>query len=516
MRFVADSARVGSAETTARISAALAAGAVSVLTLPPFDLLILVPLAWSALLICLTGTTPRTALVVGFAFGLGQFGAGLFWITESFYVDAQRFGALALPSVAALSAFLAIFPAAASAAFARFSRVSGSGVPAALLLSSTWTCGEWLRGHLLTGFPWNLAGYAVADFDALRQPTAWLGSYGMSFVVVLIGAMPGAAWMARGSFRRAALASAVLLPLALWTFGISRLNDPEPTPTGVSVRVVQGNFPQTEKWRPGAKYKALNRYLSLTAAGRAVDIVLWPETAFPGYLAEDIEARASIAATLPPRTLLMTGVPARVEIAGQTNYYNTVQVYDSSGDDLASYAKHHLVPFGEYTPLPNWLPLDRIVETPGDFTAGSGPRTLVLPGIPAVAPVICYEIIFPGHVIDPQFRAQWIFNATNDAWFGMSIGPKQHFASAKMRAVEEGLPVIRAANTGISAVIDAKGRTVAQMDTGASGTIDAQLPPALPRTLYAQFGDFMLILVLALFWSLAAVMGWCAEGFRNR
>jgi len=174
------------------------------------------------------------------------------------------------------------------------------------------------------------------------------------------------------------------------------------------------------------------------------------------------------------------------------------------------------VPFGEYTPLPNWLPLDRIVETPGDFTAGSGPRTLVLPGIPAVAPVICYEIIFPGHVIDPQFRAQWIFNATNDAWFGMSIGPKQHFASAKMRAVEEGLPVIRAANTGISAVIDAKGRTVAQMDTGASGTIDAQLPPALPRTLYARFGDFMLILVLALVWSLAAVMGWCAEGFRNR
>ena len=196
----------------------------------------------------------------------------------------------------------------------------------------------------------------------------------------------------------------------------------------------------------------------------------------------------------------MTGAPDRVQTDAAPRYFNTLQVYDERGEILTGYAKHHLVPFGEYMPLPDWLPLERIVESPGDFTPGPGPRTLALPGIPLVAPAICYEIIFPGHVTDRLFRPDWIFNATNDAWFGTSIGPEQHLASARMRAVEEGLPVIRAANTGISAVIDARGGILAQLDTGETGAIDAELPPAFRPTLYARFGDWMLAALIASSW----------------
>jgi apolipoprotein N-acyltransferase len=487
-----------------RLCAAALAGAVSVLTLPPFSVLALVPVVWSALLLYLAGTRPSQAALVGWAFGVGQFGLGLSWIAESFQVDAERFGALAIPAVAGLAALLAVFPALAAAVFARLARRGGAGLPAALLLATAWCGAEWLRGHVLTGFPWNLAGYATADFDALRQPAAWIGSYGVSFLVVLIGVLPAAAWIATGTARWVAILTGLTLPLVLWGAGEARLATPAPPATGVTLRVVQGNFPQAEKWAPGARDRALDRYTGLSAAGGPVDLVLWPETAFPGYLDEDAAARARIAASLPAGALLFTGAPDRVQGATVTRYFNTLQAYDARGEILTGYAKHHLVPFGEYMPLPDWLPLERIVESPGDFTPGPGPRTLALPGLPLVAPAICYEIIFPGHVTDRRFRPDWIFNATNDAWFGTSIGPKQHLASARMRAVEEGLPVIRAANTGISAVIDGKGRILARLDTGETGAIVAALPPALAPPLYARFRDWMFAALIAVCWALLA------------
>lgn len=482
-----------------RIVLVCGTGAASVLLLPPFSMLPLTPVVWSVLLICLTGTSARMAAVLGFFFGSFQFCFGLSWIAESFYVDAARFGALGVPSVAALSVFLAVFPALAATVFAFLSRYIHPGLPTAVILACTWTGAEWLRGHLLTGFPWNLASYALTDFDGLRQPAAWVGSYGMSFLVVLIGALPGATWVSTGRHRRTTIAAALLMPLVLWSSGNLRLLRKEPEPTGVFLRVVQGNFPQTEKWDTGADQRALSRYASLSSAGREVDIVLWPETAFPGYLDENADARARISASLPRDSLLMTGALARRKVGDLTYYYNALQVYDDRGSILNSYAKHHLVPFGEYTPLPDWVPLDRIVDSVGDFSPGPGPRTLVLPKIPPVAPAICYEIIFPGHVVEGQLRSSWIFNPTNDAWFGISIGPRQHLASAQMRAVEEGLPVVRAANTGVSAVIDANGRILQQLDIGVTGTIDSELPPALPKTLYARFGDWMFVILAALF-----------------
>lgn len=289
----------------------------------------------------------------------------------------------------------------------------------------------------------------------------------------------------------------------MWAVGTLRLQSDAQQPPGVDLRIVQGNIPQEEKWAPENREATFARYLELSTRPGDFDVLLWPETAFPGFLDEDTEARARIAAALPDGSVLLTGVPDRVPSDDGMRYFNTVQAFGETGEILTGYAKHHLVPFGEYVPFRGWLPIERLTAGLGDFTPGPGPRTLALPGVPLVAVAICYEIIFPGHVVDDLFRPDWIFNATNDAWFGTSIGPEQHLASARMRAVEEGLPVIRAANTGISAVIDASGEIVARLDTGETGIIDASLPSARPPTLYASFGDWMLLALILASWSWA-------------
>lgn len=294
-----------------------------------------------------------------------------------------------------------------------------------------------------------------------------------------------------------------------------------PHSPGIELRIVQGNVPQKEKWAPENRETTLRRYLDLSTRPGPVDILLWPETAFPGFLDEDTEARARIAAAIPDDGVLLTGVPDRVSTNEGTSYFNTVQAYDQTGELLSGYAKHHLVPFGEYVPFRRWLPIERLTEGLGDFTPGPGPRTLALPGVPLVAVAICYEIIFPGQVVDDLFRPDWIFNATNDAWFGTSIGPEQHLASARMRAVEEGLPVVRAANTGISAIIDANGGLVARLGTGETGVINAPLPSARPPPLYARFGDWTLLALILACWIARMTVGrqlgnaWLQTKFRS-
>ena len=486
---------------------ALVAGGLTVLTLPPFSWLIAVPVAFSVLFIVLRNISTSRAFLVGWAFGLGQFGIGISWIAESFYVDAERFGALAIPAVAGLSAGLAIFPGMAAMLFAAImQRRAVGGIAAGLLFATCWVATEWLRGHVLTGFPWNLAAYALVDYAALRQPAAWVGSYGLGFLTVFIGILPGVLTVAAPKRRAPVLVLFAVAVAGFWVGGALRSGQDVP-PTDVALRIVQGNVPQVEKWVPGSRQRALEKYLGLSAQPGRFDVLLWPETAFPGFLDEDAAARARISAALPDGRILLTGAPDRVEGDGGTRYFNTVQAYDGTSEILTGYAKHHLVPFGEYVPLRGWLPIERLTEGLGDFTPGPGPRTLAIPGAPLVAVAICYEIIFPGHVVDDLFRPDWIFNATNDAWFGTSIGPEQHLASARMRAVEEGLPVVRAANTGISAIIDANGNVVARLDTGETGTIDAGLPGARTPTPYARFGDWTLLVLVFGCW----VFGWLAS-----
>ena len=489
------------------IGIAFLAGLAAVFALPPYSMLPIAPVAFGAVFWLVLKCSPRTSFAYGWLFGLGFFGAGLFWITESFQVDADRFGALAVPAVGGLSAFLALFPALACSLVSILgkNRIS-TGPQIAVIFAAVWVLAEWLRGHVLTGFPWNLAAYVVVDYAALRQSAAWFGSYGVSFLVVLAAVLPAQALVLRGSER---WLSAVLFLLVIggsWSGGMWQIARPEPVGADVSLRIVQGNVPQREKWRPENREPTLARYLALSAAGDPVDIVLWPETAFPGYLDELPEVRARIASALPQGAVLLTGVPDRTIRGDAPVYYNAVHAYDGSGALLARYSKHHLVPFGEYVPFGGWIPASRMTAGLGDFTAGPGPDTIMLPGLPSVAVAICYEIIFPGNVVDPAHRADWIFNATNDAWFGSSIGPKQHLAAARMRAVEEGLPVIRAANTGVSAVIDARGRLLAHLKLEETGTIDADLPPPLPATLYARIGDFLVLPLIAILWVVTALL----------
>jgi apolipoprotein N-acyltransferase len=246
------------------------------------------------------------------------------------------------------------------------------------------------------------------------------------------------------------------------------------------------------------------RLTSLSARPGSFDLLLWPETAWPGFLAVDRGARRMLSWLLPETGVLLTGSPERDGTGAQAIYRNSILAVAPYGDVLTRYAKHHLVPFGEYVPLRSLLPFPRLVESLGDFTAGPGPRTLAIGPHPYVGAAICYEAIFPGHVVDDAIRPDWIFNATNDAWFGTTIGPWQHLASARMRAVEEGLPLVRAANTGVSAVIDAYGRTRAMLGLGKTGIIDGRLPQSLPRTAYARFGDWSALVLVLLAWAAAS------------
>ena len=486
---------------------ALAAGAALVLALPPYSILPFALIAFAVLAIMLHGTPWPVAFRLGYLFGLGQFIPGLFWITESFQVEADRFGWLALPAVLGLAALLAVFPAAACALAARMAR---AGLPLALSLATSWTGLEWLRGHVLTGFPWNLAAYTLADWLPFAQVSSLVGSYGLGFLLVLCSALVGLAF--RAPARRLQVirfASATAIAVTVAGFGVARLALSVPSSErGAHIRVVQPNIAQSAKWDEGSRKANILRLLSLSARPGDYDILLWPETAWPGFLAEDTGARVMLGWLLPNTAVLLAGSPEREVTADGTVYRNAVLAIAPDGSVLTRYAKHHLVPFGEYVPWRSVLPFQRLVESLGDFLPGPGPRTLAFGPHPYAGIAICYEIIFPGHVVDDAIRPDWIFNATNDAWFGTSIGPKQHLASARMRAIEEGLPLVRAANTGISAVVDAYGKTQAILDIETSGVIDMRLPRPLPPTPYARLGDWSVLLLALGSWGVFAFWVW--------
>ncbi|MDE2069230.1 MAG: apolipoprotein N-acyltransferase [Bradyrhizobium sp.] len=450
----------------------------------------------------------RSAFATGWWFGLGHFVLGLYWIAEALLIDPQKFGWMIPFAVFGLSGGLALFPALAVAVTHRCGRAGVSGV---LILSAAWTTAEWLRGHILTGFPWNLIGYVWTLSDGILQLAAVTGIYGLSLITVVAAAMPAvlATQSATRPSRRGwlALGAVSLLLAVIWIAGSMRLSaaGTKDVP-GVRLRIVQPDIPQIEKWSQARAEDHFERLLRLskTPEKEQVTDVIWPETAVPFTLNADV-ARA-IGAIAPPDGLVITGAVAATQRPGETlKFWNSVVAIDASGNIRGIYDKFHLVPFGEYMPLRKYLPLDAVAAGPVDFSAGPGPRTLYLPGLPAVSPLVCYEAIFPGAVVASGSRPAWLLNVTNDAWFGRSAGPYQHFAIAKTRAVEEGLPLVRAANTGISAVVDPYGRVLAHLGLGEKGVLDSPLPAAAPGlTPYARYGDRVPMALLVL----TALMGW--------
>ena len=478
--------------------AALALGALAALALPPFHLYPLL-LAFAGLLDLLRHAERRIeAFVLGWCFGFAHFLLGLYWIGIAFFTDAERFGVFALPAVLLLCAYLALYPALA--AWLTVLYRWQSPVASALVLALAWTAGEVVRGMLFWGFPWNLIGYAFAQSTAISQLAALTGVYGLSLLAVALGAVPAALLEPSSRARWQPLAAGAALLAAVWVGGALRLMDGVAEPTdAVHLRLVQGNIAQQDKWQPEGRARAFERHLALSAAGGdAVSHVIWPESAAPYPLDQDAVARQMIAEVVPPGGLLLTG-GERFDLASDPPLaWNALFVLDRTGALVARYDKRDLVPFGEFLPLRDLLSrfgLEKLTHGSIDFQPGPGRQTIALPGLPPLSPLICYEAIFPGSVVEPGARPAWLLNITNDAWFGRSSGPYQHLSMARLRAIEEGLPLVRSANSGISAVVDPWGRIQAELGLGETGVLDTVLPQPLPQgTPFARTGPVIVVL----------------------
>jgi apolipoprotein N-acyltransferase len=461
-----------------RHAAAAALGALSALALPPLHGLPLLLLALPGLLALIDGGSWRKAAWAGFWFGFGHHLVGLYWITDAILIEADQFWWVVPFAVPGLSAVLAVFVAVPCALATR----AAPGWRRALVLAGAWVLADLLRQFTATGFPWNPIGsvWAVPGGfgDVFIQPAAWISVHGLTLLTLLLAMTP--------ALGRRGMAAGVVVLGAWGGFGAWRLAEPAPKPPGLAVVLVQGDIPQGQKFNRDFAIRTFETHLALTRKGAVAlagrpGVVLWPETASVFQLQTDAAARQAVAEAAGVPVLAGT---IRFDEAGRPR--NSMVVVDGPGPAEAFYDKAHLVPFGEYQPT--WIPLS-FRAMPGDgFAAGPGPVTLHLRGLPPVGPLICYEAIFPAAVVDRADRPAWMANITNDAWFGNSSGPRQHLAAARMRAVEEGLPLMRAANTGISAGFDAKGHELGRLGMGVSGELVLDLPGALPPTLFARHG----------------------------
>ena len=473
--------------------AALAAGALSALGFAPWDLWPLTIFGIAMLVILIDGTPGRgRAFGLGWLFGTAQFTIGLGWIATAFSFQDKMPPWLGWVAVVGLSMFLALYIGLA-AALARSLPLAGAA--RVLAFAAFWMLGEWLRGWVLTGFAWNPLGAAWLALPGLRQLAQFGGALSLSAIMVLAGGGLGLLMQRQWRAGGALLASVAGLGLA----ALALEAPPEPS-TGPIVHLVQPNIGQDQRYVEGSQQAHLQNYLDLTRQALAKRtssegaLVLWSEGSVPWLVEEEPEVRAALAAVLGPKDLLLFGGTAAVRNAdGElTALGNTIFAIDARGEIVGRYDKAHLVPLGEYVPaktIMTALGLARLVPGDLEFQPGPGPQTLALPGFPAVGMQICYEIIFPGSVVDRANRPAWIANVSNDAWYGPS-GPPQHLAQARLRAIEEGLPIARATPTGISAMIDGHGNVVAAVPFGVRDVASVALPEALPATVFARVGHW--------------------------
>jgi apolipoprotein N-acyltransferase len=453
-----------------------------------------------ALLLHLLDAAPRerplrAAFARGWAAGFAYFLVGTWWVGEAFMVDARAHAWQAPFAVTLLPAGLALFWGGAAMAYRA---IAPAGVRRVLVFAALLALAEWLRGHVLTGFPWDLPGEAWRAGSAPSQGAALIGAYGLSFVTVAIAAALAVIADEAGPRRKAgALGLAALALAALWIGGAVRLAGPKPADTALTVRVVQPDIPQAVKWSPQAFQSIVDRYVKLTGATAAKrpDVVIWPESAIPAQ-ADDLFAKGSwtetaIAGAMTPGQALLAGV---VRSEGPF-YFNSLLALRRTGDGfafLALYDKYRLVPFGEFLPMEgvfSRLGLKKLIAVEGGFTTGPRPAPMDAAGLPRLQPLICYESLFPGIAKPGGARPAWIVNVSNDAWFGATSGPLQHLNLASYRAIEQGVPLVRATPTGVSAFVDAYGRTRISLAPGKGGVLDAPLPGVAPPTPYSRWRD---------------------------
>jgi apolipoprotein N-acyltransferase len=483
-----------------RLLFAWTAGLLSALAFPPFEAFPLLLLGFAALALLIDGALQsprplRAAAAAGWAFGFGQFLLGLHWIGYAFMVDPAAH-LWQIPFVAVLMpGGLALFIAAACAVAAKFWRPGPSRL---FVFAVCYTLAEWLRGHVLTGFPWNIPAYGWGASLAVLQSAALVGSYGLSLLTVLFGAALAELFASHPKWRVPAAMAGLFA--ALWLGGSVRLAvTPVPDVPGVRLRLVQPDVPQAEKYRRRYIVRNWRRLVELSATPGNPTLIVWPEAATPFLLDEQPLALEQITALTAGRQGLLTGALRREYLADEkVRPFNSFFVFGATGAIEGKYDKSHLVPFGEYLPFEETmgkLGLTKLTGIEGSFAAGGGPQTFALRGAGSFTPLICYEILFPGEVV-PSKRPDWLVNVTDDSWFGPWAGPRQHLLVAQVRAIEEGLPVARAANTGISAIIDPLGRITRHLDLGKMGVVDGALPAAIAPTPYSRLRDGVLLLLL--------------------
>jgi apolipoprotein N-acyltransferase len=486
--------------------AAGSAGALATLAMAPWHMW---PALWIAFpaLYGLLVVTPgwRSAFLIGWSFGFGHFATGFAWITNAFYVDSETFAALAMPAIGGLAAGFALYIGIAAVVCVGMPNRDGSKGPSldalsVLVFAAVWTVIEWWRGWFLTGFPWNPAGSVWVGVPPVLQGASVIGVYGLSLITVAAAASVALIWRAGDMRRRVTAVALCHMPLAVAAvLGAVRLTGPAPPDVpDITLRLVQPNIAQADKWLPDARARHVYDQVRMsTEDADGITHVLWAETAVPFALNAAPQALNAAAQASPPGGALLTGA-LRVE-AHETGrkVFNSLFAVTRDRAVAATYDKAHLVPFGEYMPLEDMIPIPQLARG-GGFASGPGARTIAIGGLPPFSPLICYEVVFASAVTDPGARPAWLFNLTNDAWFGDSSGPYQHLAAAQLRAVEEGLPVVRVANTGISAVIDARGTVVGRIPLLQAGILDHALPGALPPTVFARFGHWPALILAAL------------------
>lgn len=490
----------------ARIGLAAVLGALAALGLAPFGVW---PLTLVALLfvpaLLIAARTPWQATWTGWAFGTGYFAVGMVWIIEPFLVDVARYGWMAPFALVFLSAGLALFWAAA---FGVASALGQSPTGKTLLLVCTWSLAELARAYVLTGLPWGALAQIWTDTPVILM-LAWIGPQGVAvltlMVVLPLGLMaqPTVPPLTRLVFVAPAVICAGLVVAA------DRARNTV-TFTDATVRLIQPNAPQAEKWDPDLIPMFFQRQVDFTAAGPRPDLIVWPETAVPALL-NYAEPAFEVITEAAAGTPVVLGIQRR-EAA---RLFNAMVYIDGSGSVAETYDKHHLVPFGEYFPFGDVAArfgLRGFAAQDGDgYSSGPGAQLMPMGALGNAVPLICYEAVFPQDVSAAPGRGDFLLQITNDAWFGDWSGPYQHLAQARMRAVEQGLPMIRVANTGVSAMIDPLGQITHSIPLGETGFVDAVLPAPLAKTLYALTGDFPVLMIL-----LTALLGLTVLQRRHR
>lgn len=487
----------------------LVLGALAALGLAPFGI-------WGVTLVTLSLLIWRIARAgtAGASFGhalaggVGWFALALVWIVEPFLVEPEIYGWMAPFALILMALGGGLFwalPVWIASRLCPTPRARAMGVVAALILS------DWLRGWIFTGLPWAMIGHVWIG-TPIAQTAAWTGAIGLSALTLIVAALPTLLWRSSGNPVVRALPGAVLSILLVgsgWAAGLARQAQPLPPDTGLRLRIVQPNAEQRLKWDPEWSGVFFQRLLDLSAEPGPRDLVIWPETAVNFLLndAGDILPAMSRAADAP----LVMGIQRRED----SRYYNSLAAVAPGGEVISTYDKFHLVPFGEYIPWGDELARLGIgafaAQQGNGYSAGPGPQVTALPGLPPFQPLICYEAIFPQHMRGLDNRPGWLLQITNDGWFGRFSGPYQHLAQARLRAIETGLPLIRAANTGVSAVIDAHGDIRQSLPLGESGKIDAVLPGALPPTRWSGWGPAPVVLLALILLAAAAAPGFAGS-----